>query len=239
MDGLHEALPAVENVFGIDMSGGLRRSYEELLWAGKVKEKYTYYFGKSGGDLRPLTNWAWLLPKYSGPPARLVLQLHEIRRDAHGRHLRYRRYPAERSLRHESGARSSATSATTVFKSGWETDDFVFVMRTGPFFNHQFMDQGSFWLSDRGSLFVERPHGSTEPYVGAVLYEPSYIQPVSHNTILVDGNIESQRTGDIRGFAEGFEQYAFIDQFLDGSRAAFQPGRHRAAVQGKGRRAPA
>ncbi|MBN1293592.1 MAG: hypothetical protein JXB48_17260, partial [Candidatus Latescibacteria bacterium] len=67
MDGLHEALPAIENVFGIDMSQKLHRSYTELIWAGNIQNKYTYYFGKSGGELRPLTNWAWLLPKYKDP----------------------------------------------------------------------------------------------------------------------------------------------------------------------------
>ncbi|MBN1291754.1 MAG: hypothetical protein JXB48_07930, partial [Candidatus Latescibacteria bacterium] len=40
-----KSLPAVENVFNVDMSAKLNRSYRELIWAGIVKEKETYYFG--------------------------------------------------------------------------------------------------------------------------------------------------------------------------------------------------
>ncbi|GAI46604.1 unnamed protein product, partial [marine sediment metagenome] len=41
-----------------------------------------------------------------------------------------------------------------VFKSGWEKDSFAFVMRAGPYINHDHLDQGSFWLADRGSTFI-------------------------------------------------------------------------------------
>ena len=223
MDGLSEALPALENVFGIDLSAKLRGAYTELVWAGLVKKKYTFYYGKSGGELGPLTNWAWLLPKTRDP---LLGWFYHFMKS--GDTLMDAIYDTDSVPREDPFAnppvRAFRDIGTTVFKSGWETDDFVFVMRSGPFYNHQFMDQGSFWLSDRGSLFIERRHGSTEPYLGATLYEPWYIQPVSHSTILLDMNHQSQRTGDCLGFAEGFEDYAFIGHFLDGSLAAFSQG---------------
>ncbi|MCE5248636.1 heparinase II/III-family protein [bacterium] len=223
MDGLSEALPAVENVFGIDMTQKINRSYTELIWAGLVKKKYTFYYGKSSGELRPLNNWTWLLPKYRDP---LLGWFYNFMKD--GETLRDAIYDTENVPREDpfgqNPVRVFRDIGTTVFKSGWEPDDFVFVMRTGPFYNHQFMDQGSFWLSDRGSMFIERRHGSTEPYLGAVLYEPWYIQPVSHSTILIDGNHQSQRTGDTLNFARGFEDYAFISQFLDGADASFVSG---------------
>ncbi|MFA6471494.1 MAG: hypothetical protein WCU00_05570, partial [Candidatus Latescibacterota bacterium] len=220
MDGLSEALPAMENVFGIDFSQKINGSYTELVWAGMVKKKYTFYYGKSGGELRPLTNWAWLLPKYKDP---LLGWFYNFMKS--GETLQDALYDTETVPRQdpyaENPVRVFRDIGTTVFKSGWEPDDFVFVMRSGPFYNHQFMDQGSFWLSDRGSLFIERRHGSTEPYLGATLYEPWYIQPVSHSTILLDMNHQSQRTGDAHNFAGGFEDYASIGHFLDGSRASF------------------
>ena len=111
---------------------------------------------------------------------------------------------------------------TTVFKSGWEPDDFIFVMRTGAFYNHQHIDQGAFWLSDRGSLFMEERHGST--YYDDPLYQPWYTQPVGHSTILINGNHQSQRVGDHLVFAEGFHDHAFIYQSLDGEHAAFSSG---------------
>ncbi len=223
MDGISEALPAIENVFGIDMSEKVANSYTELVWAGLVKKKYTFYYGKSGGDMSPLTRWAWLLPKYRDP--RLGWFYHFMKS---GETLQDALFDTENAPRRdpfaENPVRAFRDMGTTVFKSGWETDDFVFVMRSGPFYNHQFMDQGSFWLSDRGSLFIERRHGSTEPYIGATCYEPWYIQPFSHSTLLVDFNHQSQRTGDTRDFAPGFEDRAFIGHFLDGSRAAFSSG---------------
>jgi hypothetical protein len=111
---------------------------------------------------------------------------------------------------------------TTVFKSGWEKDDFIFVMRTGAFFNHQHLDQGSFWLSDRGSRFISERHGSTyylDPY-----YQSWYTQPVSHSTISIDHNYQSQRVGDPLVFADGFSDHAFMYHFLDGSDVAFSSG---------------
>ncbi len=111
---------------------------------------------------------------------------------------------------------------TTVFKSGWEPDDFVFVMRTGPFINHQHMDQGSFWLSASGNLFIEERHGST--YYEDPLYQPWYTQPVAHSTILINHNHQSQRTGDLLWHVDGFDDYAFVDHFLDGEKASFSSG---------------
>ncbi len=223
MDGLSQALPAIENVFGIDMTAKLRHAYTELIWAGLVKKKYTFYYGKSGGEMGPLTYWAWLLPKYKDP---LLGWFYHFMKS--GETLNDAIYDTESAPREDPfthpPVRAFRDMGTTVFKSGWETDDFVFVMRSGPFYNHQFMDQGSFWLSDRGSLFIERRHGSTEPYIGATCYEPWYIQPFSHSTILLDMNHQSQRTGDCLGFAEGFEDYAFIGHFLDGASAAFSQG---------------
>jgi len=47
-----KSLPAVENVFKVDMSGKLDGSYKETIWAGIVKEKQTFYFGDSNGRIR-------------------------------------------------------------------------------------------------------------------------------------------------------------------------------------------
>jgi hypothetical protein len=111
---------------------------------------------------------------------------------------------------------------TTVFKSGWENDDFVFVMRTGAFYNHQHLDQGAFWLADRGTLFLEERHGSS--YYDDPLYQPWYTQSVGHSTILIDGNQQSQRVGDPLVFADGFNDFARVTHFLDGEFASFSAG---------------
>ena len=111
---------------------------------------------------------------------------------------------------------------TTVFKSGWEKDDFVFVMRTGSFYNHQHIDQGTFWLADRGEIFIGERHGST--YYDDPFYQSDYTQPIAHSTILIDGNHQSQRVGDPLDFAEGFHDHAFIYNYLNSDEAAFRSG---------------
>ena len=216
-----KSLPAVKNVFGVDLSAKINRSYEELIWAGVVKDKKTFYFGDSGGDLRPLTNWAWLLPKYKDP---LLGWFYNFMKNGETfMDVLYetedvpKQYPFNKNP-----DRIFEDIGTTVFKSGWDRDDFVFVMRTGPFINHQHLDQGTFWLYDNGAAFIEERHGSN--YYRQLLYQSRYIQPIAHSTILIDKNPQSQRTGDPFDFAKGFEDYAYHTHYLDGKNAAFSSG---------------
>ena len=221
MSSLSKSLPPMDNVFNIDMSGKIKGSYKELIWAGNVKKKKTYYFGDSGGDLGPLTNWAWLLAKHKDPL--LGWFYNHLKKDETMMDVLYetRDVPVGDPFE-KSPVKFFRKVGTTVFKSGWEKDDFVFVMRTGAFYNHQHLDQGSFWLSDRGNRFIEERHGSTyylDPY-----YQPWYTQSVAHATILIDENHQSQRVGDPLIFADGFNDHAFMYHFLDGSDMAFSSG---------------
>jgi len=216
-----KSLPSLENVFKVDLSGKINGSYHEVIWAGVIKEKKFFYFGDSSGNVRPLTNWAWLLDKYRDP---LLGWLYNHLKD--GETFMDVLYETQDVPRHdpfdEKPVRFFRDIGTTVFKSGWDRDDFVFVMRTGPFINHQHLDQGSFWLQDLGSTFIEERHGST-PYKQK-LYQSHYIQPIAHSTIIIDNNYQGQRMGDPLVFAEGFEDYAFLDHTLDGESAAFSSG---------------
>lgn len=239
---LCQSLPALERVFGIDLSGPLDGTYREMIWAGPVKNRRMFHFGDTEGNLNPITNWAWLLPKFRDP---LLGWLYNYLRNGalesntqasmHGyMNLINRKdetfmdvlYETERVPRSdpfdENPVKCFRKVGTTVFKSGWEPDNFIFVLRTGAFFNHQHLDQGTFWLADRGETFIGERHGSS--YYDDPLYQSHYIQPVAHSTILIDRNPQSQRTGDHLDFAEGFEDYAFIRHFFDGTHAAFVSG---------------
>ncbi|MEN6561782.1 MAG: heparinase II/III family protein [Acidobacteriota bacterium] len=221
MLSLSSALPAVEAVFGVDLAGPLALNYLDMIWAGLIKDRLFFQFGDSTGDLTPLTSWAWFLPKARDP---LLTWLYRFLKK--GETFADVLYPTEagpeKSPFDEPPVRLFRDLGTTVFKSGWEKDDFVFVMRTGAFYNHQHLDQGTFWLADRGTLFVEERHGSS--YYDDPFYPSSYIQPVAHSTILVDRNPQSQRAGDPRDFAAGFEDHAFVRHFLDGTDTAFVSG---------------
>ncbi len=216
-----KSLPAVERVFNIDMSSKLDGSYKELIWAGPVQDKYTYYFGDSSGGLRPMTNFAWLLPKYQDPMLGWFynfMKNGETFMDA----LYETKDVQEKAPFDQDPVAVFRDVGTTVFKSGWEADDFIFVMRSGPFVNHQHIDQGTFWLSYGGSKFIEERHNST--YYDDPNYQPWYTQPVGHSTILIDGNHQSQRVGDLLWHVDGFDDYAFTSHFLEGENAAFSRG---------------
>ncbi|MCE5248747.1 heparinase II/III-family protein [bacterium] len=234
------SLPAVENVFKIDMSGKIDRSYAELIWAGIVKKKKAFFFGDSDSEITELTNWAWLLDKYKDPQLGWLYNF--LKYDvSYGPETKTADAPSAKNAREtfmdalyetwdvpkkppfdEPPVRVFRDVGITVFKSGWEPDDFVFVMHTGAFYNHQHLDQGSFWLSDRGSSFIEERHGAS--YYTDPLYQSWYTQPIGHSTILIDHNHQSQRVGDPLEMAKGFDDYAFLYHFLDGKSAAFSSG---------------
>ncbi|MFC1541866.1 heparinase II/III family protein [Candidatus Latescibacterota bacterium] len=221
MQSLSKSLPAIDMVFNIDMSENIRGTYKELIWAGMVKEKKTYYFGDSSGGLGALTNWAWLLAKHKDPLLGWFYNHQKTSETFMDVLYETADVPRDDPF-DENPVAVFKDVGTTVFKSGWEPDDFVFIMRTGAFYNHQHLDQGSFWLSDRGSAFIEERHGST--YYDDPIYQSWYTQPIAHSTILIDGNHQSQRAGDPLVFAEGFEEHAFISQFLEGDTVAFSSG---------------
>jgi hypothetical protein len=231
MLSLSKALPSLENVFGVDLSLPLGLNYPDLVWAGLIKDKLFFQFGDSGGSLGPitspagslgpLTNWAWLLPKRPDPFLAWLyafLKGGETFQDV----LYETEAPPKKDPFAENPVRLFRDLGTTVFKSGWERDDFVFVMRTGAFFNHQHLDQGTFWLADRGTVFIAERSGSH--YYDDPFYQTDYTQPIAHSTILLDRNPQSQRVGDPLRFIDGFRDRAFIREFLDGKTAAFSSG---------------
>ena len=221
MLSLSKSIPAIENVFNIDMSENIRGSYKELIWAGIVKDKKAFYFGDTGGNLGAITNWAWLLAKHKDPLLGWFYNHQKSGETFMDVIYETADVPQDDPF-DENPVMIFKDVGTTVFKSGWEPDDFVFVMRTGAFYNHQHLDQGAFWLSDRESIFIEERHGST--YYDDPLYQSWYTQPVAHSTILIDGNHQSQRVGDPLKFADGFHDHAYIDHFLGGENAAFSSG---------------
>lgn len=221
MLSLSKTCPALENVFNVDMSAKLNGSYKELIWAGNIHQKQTYYFGDSSGSLRPLTNFAWLLPKYRDPLLGWFYNYMKTGETFMDVLYETEDVPMKEPF-DEPPVKLFREVGTTVFRGGWDEDDFIFVLRTGPFVNHQHLDQGTFWLADRGSLFIEERHGST--YYKDPEYQPWYTQPVGHSTILIDNNHQSQRVGDLLHHVEGFDDYAYVTHFLDGTQAAFVQG---------------
>lgn len=229
-ENLSYSLPSLENVFNIDLSAPLRNTFREYIWAGWIKEKRWFEHGDSGAELASANNWAYILGKYRDPMLSWFYHWLKPTDTARQPVLTF-----EDALFLTSDIPQSSPftlnpnklfrqKGTVVFKGGWDTDDLTFVMRSGPFYNHQHIDQGSFWLADKGRIFIrERPLANTD-YYDDPIYESWFTQPVGHSTILIDGNPQSQRTGDPPHFAQGFDDHASITHFLDGRFAAFATG---------------
>ncbi len=168
-----KSLPAVENVFKVDMSAKLNGGYKGLIWAGRFTEKEGFYFGDSGQSISPMTNFAWMLPKYKDPL--LGYMYNYLKRDETFMDVLYETSDTPKKDPYDQNpVKLFKDVGTTVFRAAGPRR-LIFVLRTGPFVNHQHIDQGSFWLADRGSIFFEERHGST--YYDDPLYQPVY-QPV-------------------------------------------------------------
>ena len=220
---LSHSLPSLKNVFNIDFSKPLVGTYNEFIWGGMLKKKQWFEFGDSEGDMAPATHWAFLLNMRREP--RLAWYYNFLKKEETFEDVLYDTKNVKEEIPYkENPVKAFHKVGTTVFKSGWEEDGFTFVMRTGAFFNHQHLDQGSFWLADKGTVFIEERHLLNSDYYDDPLYQSHLIQAVAHSTILIDGNQQSQRAGDDLKFAPGFDDHAFIDEFLDGKDAAFSKG---------------
>ncbi len=217
------SLPALQNVFNIDLTAPLVGTYKEFIYAGNIKNKLWFEYGDSKGEMTPATFWGFLLEKRREPRLSWFYNFMKSGETFEDVLFNTKGIP-EDSPFDENPVKAFREIGTTVFKSGWEKDDFTFVMRTGAFYNHQHIDQGSFWLADHGEIFVEERHLKNSTYYDDPLYQPKLIQPVAHSTILINDNEQSQRTGDHLKFAPGFDDHAFIANFLDGTDASFSSG---------------
>lgn len=223
MSNLTYSLPSVDRVFNVDLTAPIRNSYKEFLWGGILKKKLWFEYGDSGGDIGPATNWAYLLQKYRDPQLSWYFNFMKKAPTYEEVVFNVKDIP-QQSVFDENPVKVFRQVGTTVFKSGWDSTDMVFVMRTGPFYNHQHLDQGSFWFADKGDVFVEERHLHDSHYYDDPIYQSHLIQPIAHSTILIDSNAQSQRTGDHRSFAKGFNDYAYLAEFVDGKAAAFSSG---------------
>jgi hypothetical protein len=217
------SIPTLKNVYNIDVSAPLEGTFNEYIWGGLIRDRKWFGFGDSGDSLLSADNWAFLLAMDRSP--RLSWYYHYLKSGMTLDDALFdvKDIPQESPFK-EDPNKVFRRIGTTVFKSGWEKNDFTFVMRTGAFFNHQHLDQGSFWLADRGITFIEDQPIHNSDYYLDPLYQPAFIQPVAHSTILIDGNAQSQRTGDPPDLAPGFDDHAFIGDYLDGGDAAFSSG---------------
>lgn len=220
---LSYSVPSLKNVYNIDVTDPLAGTYNEYIWGGLIKDRKWFGFGDSNDSIESSNNWAFLLSMHKTPRLSWYYNYLKDRVTLNDVFFDTWNIPQDSPF-NENPVKEFKKVGTTVFKSGWGKDDFAFVMRTGAFFNHQHLDQGSFWLADKGITFIEDQPIHNSDYYNDPLYQSKFIQPVAHSTILINNNEQSQRVGDPINFAPGFNDYAFISQFLDSKEAAFSRG---------------
>ncbi|SDM36031.1 Heparinase II/III-like protein [Daejeonella rubra] len=217
------SLPSLDNVFKVDLTAPLVGSYNEFIWGGLIKDKMWFEYGDSNGSMVPATFWSFLLEKRREPRLSWFYNFMKTAETYEDVIFNLKGIPQDSPF-DENPVKVFREVGTTVFKSGWEKDDFSFVMRSGAFYNHQHLDQGSFWLADKGVIFIEERHLKNSTYYDDPIYQSNLIQPVGHSTVLINDNEQSQRTGDHLYHAPGFNDHAYIANFLDGKDAAFSSG---------------
>ncbi|MCK4829439.1 heparinase II/III family protein, partial [bacterium] len=211
-------------------------SYLETLWAAIIPGNTAFTFGDTesylkkeaqawwiGSESGPMNNWAWLLNLYKD--SYLSWLYHSLKDFGTLQEVLYETDDIKPKNSSALGdVKFFRDIGTAVFKSGWGKDDFVFVFRSGPFYNHQHMDQGSFYFADFGKIFLEERYDGEHHYYDDPVYKSHAIQPISHNTILIDRNPQSQKVGDPAGFAEGMKDQASLSRWLDSEAFAFASG---------------
>lgn len=116
-------------------------------------------------------------------------------------------------------SRIFADKGNAAFRTGWGgADEIALLFRAGANFNHHHADQGAFLLTAFGEPLVTEAGWSDyykDPY-----YATFFTQAVGHNTVLVDGNPESQTIPDTPQF-KALDSYPRItdsvtSEFYDG-----------------------
>lgn len=228
MQTLGEILPALERNFGIEFPPIIGRSHRFLLYQMDFDEPRIFDFGDTDdlGHTGPptFTNFAYSLGKWRDPYLAWLYRRWPGRTD---RDLFFADLSVESRPPEELPTSTIFRNVgTVVFREGFDADDFAFIFRCGPFYNHQHFDQGSFYLRDRGETLVTevgRTHYYDDPQ-----YQPLAIQAGGHSTILIDGDPESQRPGDFRHEFAAWRDRAEITDYLaweDGGFASCDLGR--------------
>ncbi|MFH1742046.1 MAG: heparinase II/III family protein [bacterium] len=204
------ALAALEKVLGVsDLSRHLYfdRAYLYPLYISHNNWRSLLDMGDSGGSRSNSTNWAWFVHHHRDP---LLEWFYDL---APGNDFADFLYiddtipskPADTLP----PSRVFPDKGNVVLRTGWTDDDLIFNFRAGPNYNHTHIDQGSFRLWGYGEDLVSEagPGGYyTDPY-----YWSFVIQPVGHNTILIDENPESQEIGDFNNEVIAFNNHARLE----------------------------
>lgn len=125
-------------------------------------------------------------------------------------------FPHPASIEDFPPSRVFPDKGSAVLRSGWKRGDTLLVFRCGPHSNHYHFDQGTFNLVHNGEALLTDA-GVTD-YYGNLYYQSYYIQPIGHNTMLVDGHPESQMPADFNNGVRAHDRRPRLTGWFTGSR---------------------
>jgi hypothetical protein len=202
-------ITALDRVLHADITtAALLRSYLYFLYNSSSSEILDV--GDSHPTLSTLSSFAWIVSRTDDP---LFRWLYNTGPRDQGLDFLFGR-ESGRSTPPDSLPRSRVFTEIggVVFRSGWSPDDLLMNFRCGPFFNHQHFDQGSFQLRAFGETLI--PEAGSAHYYNDPWYQPYYIQAAGHNTVLLDGNPGSQRSGDYLHFVKAADARAELREVV-------------------------
>jgi len=229
MKSMNPALAALDRTYGVTFPYKLREGFKFVLYQMDSSNKKLYDFGDTRTHYTGSSHFSYLIAKYRDPYLKWLYDIEPGTTDV-DLFLMDDTVPAK-------GPEELPTVAlfrdvgTAIFRSGFRHEDFVFVFRCGPFYNHQHFDQGSFFLSDLGEDFITEPGKSD--YYKDPWYPKFVIQAGGHNCILVDENPESQNAGDFSRDVPAWNKHAIITDFVSYDGGAFVSGRLDPVYRGK------
>jgi hypothetical protein len=209
---LVQALDVMERNFGIDYvtTTGLKDTYLYPLYA-----TYTDGTMPDFGDVSPRYNltgntYTWLSHRMKNPWTFDFVK--NVQDQGRGGILSWLWYPkgiTPRSRTELVPSKHFPVKGNMVMRSGWEDTGSILAFRCGPNSNHYHYDQGTFFLFTNGQeLLSDAGHGSS--YYANLYYQCFYIQPIGHNTMIVDGNAESQWPADYENGVAALRDYPRI-----------------------------
>ncbi|MFC1509343.1 heparinase II/III family protein [Candidatus Omnitrophota bacterium] len=236
LNTLSLSMASLERTFGVRFPEKVASCYRFLLYQTDAETKRIYDFGDTSTEFDGMTNFSYLIGKYRDPHLKWLYNIAPGSSDLE-------LFFMDESVEAQGPEGLPACAhfkdvGTAIFRSGFGHDDFLFVFRCGPFYNHQHFDQGSFYLVDRGGSFIvetdESEGGDTiSHYYSEPWYDKLFIQPGGHNCILVDENPESQRAGDFLHDVPAWKNSAVITDFITFDGGAFVSGSLESLYKGK------
>ena len=204
------ALAALQNNFGVETLSEylyFDRAYLYPLYISYSNWNRLLDMGDSGGSRSASSNWIWFAWNHRHPLLKWFCD--QMPGNDFSDFLYMDDSIDSEFTKDLPPCRIFPEKGNVVFRSGWSDDDIIFNYRAGPHYNHTHADQGSFRLRAYGEeLASEAGPGSyyKDPY-----YWSYFIQSAGHNTILVDGDTESQESGDFCDEIIAFQNRALLE----------------------------